>query len=324
MLRCVHRPDIPAMPYLHGLANTPDGQAAYNGDHGKHSEKCYANTTDGAMLNVDLHCHSTVSDGVLAPEAVAARAHANGVRLWALTDHDELDGIPAARRAAANLGMGYVPGVEISITWAGQTVHIVGLQIDETNAQLALGLAATRNGRERRAREMAEQLARVGIPGAYEGALKFVANPDLIGRTHFARYIIECGVCPDVSTVFRHYLIEGKPGFVPHRWATLLQAVTWIREAGGVAVVAHPGRYKFSKLATDEFFNTFKDLGGSAIEVMTGSHTVDQYAVYAKVAKRYGFQVSRGSDFHGPGESRIDLGMLPPCPSGLVPVWRDW
>lgn len=276
------------------------------------------------MRNVDLHCHSTISDGLLTPADVAARAKRNGVDLWALTDHDELDGIAPARAAAAELGLEYVPGVEISITWAGQTVHIVGLQIDETNPPLALGLRATRSGRERRAHEMADQLARVGIPDAYAGALKFVGNPDLIGRTHFARYIIELGVCPDVSSVFRSYLIEGKPGYVPHRWATLTQAVTWILGAGGVAVVAHPGRYKFSKLAFDEFFKDFKELGGTAIEVMTGSHTVEQYATYAKLAKHYGFLASRGSDFHGPGESRVDLGALPPFPAGLLPVWRDW
>lgn len=276
------------------------------------------------MRNVDLHCHSNISDGVLAPSAVAARAHANGVDLWALTDHDELDGIAPARAAATALGLAFVPGVEISVTWANETVHIVGLQIDETNLHLANGLKDTRSGRERRAREMAAQLDRAGIPGAFEGALKFVGNPDLIGRTHFARYLIELGVCENVAAVFKSYLVEGKPGFVPHRWATLSQTIDWIRGAGGVAVVAHPGRYRFAKLAYDEFFNTFKDLGGTAIEVMTGSHTVDQYAEYAKVAKRYGFLASRGSDFHSPGESRIDLGALPACPVGLAPVWRDW
>jgi predicted metal-dependent phosphoesterase TrpH len=218
----------------------------------------------------------------------------------------------------------YVPGVEISITWAGQTVHIVGLQIDETNAVLAQGLINTRSGRERRAHEMAAQLAAVGIPGAYEGALKFVANPDLISRTHFARYIIERGMCSDISDVFRHYMIEGKPGFIPHRWATLKEAVTWIRGAGGVAVVAHPGRYKFSDLEAGAFFDEFKQLGGAAIEVMTGSHTVDQYDTYARVAKAYGFMASRGSDFHGPGESRVDLGALPPLPDSVVPVWHNW
>ncbi|HCE10819.1 MAG TPA: phosphatase [Oxalobacteraceae bacterium] len=276
------------------------------------------------MLNVDLHCHSNVSDGVLAPAAVAARAKANGVDVWALTDHDELDGIAAAREAAADLGLQYVAGVEISITWAGQTVHIVGLKIDETNADLTQGLINTRSGRERRAHEMAAQLAAAGIPAAYEGALKFVANPDLISRTHFARYIIELGVCGNIGDVFRHYMIEGKPGFVPHRWATLKQAVTWIRGAGGVAVVAHPGRYSFSDLQAGVFFDEFKQLGGAAIEVMTGSHTVDQYDTFAKVAQAYGFMASRGSDFHGPGESRIDLGALPPLPDSVVPVWHDW
>ena len=276
------------------------------------------------MRNVDLHCHSSVSDGVLAPAAVAARAHANGVDLWALTDHDELEGIAPARAAAKALGLGFVPGVEISVTWANQTVHVVGLQIDETNLQLANGLKDTRSGRERRAREMAAQLELAGIPGTFDGALKFVGNPDLIGRTHFARYLIEIGVRENVAAVFKDYLIEGKPGFVPHRWATLSQAVDWILGAGGVAVIAHPGRYRFARLAYDELFNTFKDLGGTAIEVMTGSHTVDQYAEYAKVARHHGFKASRGSDFHSPGESRIDLGALPACPPGLVPVWRDW
>ena len=276
------------------------------------------------ILNVDLHCHSNVSDGVLTPSALAARAKANGVDVWALTDHDEIDGIAAARAAAADLGLRFIPGVEISVTWAGQTVHIVGLRIDETNPALVQGLVATRGGREARAREMADQLAAVGIPDAFEGALKFVGNPDLISRTHFARYIVERGVCSDIGAVFRNYLIEGKPGYVPHRWATLRQAVTWIHGAGGVAVVAHPGRYDLNDMALHALFDEFKSLGGTAIEVTTGSHSVDQYAFYAKVANSYGFLASRGSDFHAPGESRIDLGMLPDLPQSVRPVWHNW
>jgi predicted metal-dependent phosphoesterase TrpH len=277
------------------------------------------------MLNIDLHCHSNVSDGVLPPADVAARAKANGVDVWALTDHDEVSGIAAARAAAAELDMQYVAGVEISITWANETIHIVGLQIDETDQTLIDGLYATRSGRERRAHEMADQLAAVGIPGAYEGALQYVGNPDLISRTHFARYIIETGVCKDVTDVFKHYMLEGKPGFVPHSWSTLEQAVSWIRGAGGTAVIAHPGRYKrLSDLAMSEFFDAFKQLGGTAIEVVTGSHTPDQYEQYARVANHYGFRASRGSDFHAPGESRIDLGTLPPLPDNVVPVWHDW
>lgn len=276
------------------------------------------------MLNADLHSHSNFSDGTLPPADLAARAKAHGVDVWAMTDHDEVSGIAEARVAATALDLPFVPGVEISITWAAQTVHIVGLQIDEKNPALVQGLAATRGGREQRAREISAQLAAAGIPDAFEGALKFVGNPDLISRTHFARYIIELGLSKDLHDVFADYLGEGKPGFVPHRWATLQNAVEWIRGAGGIAVIAHPGRYKFSDLAFDALFQEFKDLGGAGIEVTTGSHTVDQYDYYAKVAKTYGFLASRGSDFHGPGESRIDLGKLPPLPHGVTPVWHDW
>ena len=276
------------------------------------------------MLNVDMHCHSNVSDGLLLPEQVAARAKANGVDVWALTDHDEIGGVAVARQAAEALGMRHVAGVEISVTWAGQTVHIVGLRIDETNAALVQGLTATRNGRERRARDIAAGLAKVGISGAFEGALKHVGNPDLISRTHFARFLVETGYCVDTKEVFRKYLCEGKPGYVPHRWATLAEAVDWIRGADGVAVIAHPGRYHYSDLEFGALFDEFKQLGGTAIEVHTGSHTPDQYEEYARVAQQYGFLASIGSDFHGPGESRVDLGQLPPLPSGLKPVWHDW
>ncbi|MES3021086.1 MAG: 3',5'-nucleoside bisphosphate phosphatase [Pseudomonadota bacterium] len=276
------------------------------------------------MLKVDLHCHSNVSDGVLTPECVAEHAHKAGVDVWALTDHDEVGGVVRARAAALALGMQFVSGVEISITWAGITVHIVGLQVDETNATLLQGLEATRSGRDSRGREMAEQLAKVGIHGAYEGALKYVGNPDLMSRTHFARYLVECGVCANLPEVFRRYLTEGKPGFVPHRWASLEQAVGWIRAAGGVAVVAHPGRYKMDHLMQGIMFDEFKQLGGKAIEVVTGSHTPDQYPIYAALAKRYGFLASRGTDFHAPGEARVDFAGLPPLPASVTPVWHDW
>jgi predicted metal-dependent phosphoesterase TrpH len=276
------------------------------------------------MLKVDLHCHSNVSDGVLAPAAVAAYARKDGVDVWALTDHDEVGGVKAARQAATELGMRFVPGVEISTTWAGETVHIVGLQIDEDNQALVKGLTSSRSGRDARGREIGAQLAQAGIPGAYEGALKYVDNPDLMSRTHFARYLVEIGACPSTHEVFRKYLTEGKPGWVPHRWATLEQAVTWIRGAGGIPVIAHPGRYKFTPLMEGALFDEFKQLGGNAIEVVTGSHTPEQYPVYAELARRYGFLASRGTDFHAPGESRVEFAMLPPLPSGLTPVWHDW
>lgn len=275
-------------------------------------------------LKVDLHCHSNVSDGVLAPAAVAQTARKAGVDVWALTDHDEVDGVAEARAAAQALGMQFVSGVEISITWAKETVHIVGLQIDETHAGLCAGLAATRAGRDNRGRQIAAELAKAGIADAYEGALKFVGNPDLMSRTHFARYLVEQGVCPSIPDVFKKYLSEGKPGYVPHRWATLEDAVGWIRAAGGIAVIAHPGRYKFNDMAQGVLFDEFKQLGGTAIEVVTGSHTPDQYPEYAELARRYGFLASRGTDFHAPGEARVDFALLPPLPAGVTPVWHDW
>ncbi len=275
-------------------------------------------------LNVDLHCHSTISDGVLAPAQVASRAKENGVDVWALTDHDEIRGIAEARSAALDLGMRYITGLEVSVTWAGSTIHIVGLNVDETNQNLINGLAQTRSGRQQRAEDMAADLARAGIPNVYQGALKYVGNPDLISRSHFARYLVEIGVCEDVHSVFKRYLTEGKPGFVPHRWATLGEAVGWIRGAGGEAVVAHPGRYNLRPVAFDVFFREFKAYGGSAIEVVTGSHTVDQYSEYTKIANRYGFMGSRGSDFHSPDDQSPDLGQLPPLAKNLKPVWHDW
>ncbi|MDB5732182.1 MAG: phosphoesterase [Variovorax sp.] len=275
-----------------------------------------------SILNADLHCHSVVSDGTLTPEALAERAAGNGVELWALTDHDEIGGQHRARAAAHAQGMKYLTGAEVSVTFAGESVHIVGLGFDADAAALRQGLLATRSGREARAREMSDGLTRVGIEGAYEGALKFVGNPELISRTHFARFLVESGVCKDTYEVFRKYLTEGKPGYVPHRWATLRDAVRWITEAGGIAVVAHPGRYRFTANEEYALFSEFKLHGGRAIEVVTGSHTPAEYVEYADKALEFGFAASRGSDFHSPGESHTDLGKLPWLPGALTPVWE--
>jgi hypothetical protein len=275
-------------------------------------------------MNVDLHCHSTVSDGVLSPRNVAARAFANGVDVWALTDHDEVGGLVEAASAAAELGLRFITGVEISVTWAAQTVHIVGLGFDPTDAGLAEGLRRTRMGRSDRARRIGDRLADMGMPGAYEGALPFAGNPDLISRTHFARYLVEAGFCPDVQTVFTKYLGDDRPGQVAIQWATLAEAVGWIRKAGGRAVIAHPGRYKYTPMQFSALFDEFQELGGEGIEVTTGSHTSEEARRYADVARQRGFLASRGSDFHSPQESRIDLGQLPPLPDDLRPVWHDW
>lgn len=274
------------------------------------------------ILNADLHCHSVVSDGTLTPEALAERAKLNGVELWALTDHDEIGGQRRAAAAAKAQGMRYLTGTEISVTFANETVHIVGLGFDADDSAMLQGLEDTRGGRGQRAMEMAEGLAQVGIKGAYEGALKFVGNPALISRTHFARFLVESGVCRETSEVFRKYLTEGKPGYVAHRWASLKHAVEWITQAGGIAVIAHPARYKFTPNEEYALFTEFKAHGGQGVEVVTGSHTAQEYVKYAETAKEFGLAASRGSDFHSPDESHTDLGTLPFLPGGLTPVWE--
>ena len=276
------------------------------------------------MLNADLHCHSVVSDGTLEPEALAARAKANGVELWALTDHDELGGQQRARAAAARLGLPYLTGTEISVSFAGVTVHIVGLGFDADDPALHAGLAATRGGRRERALEMAEGLAKVGIKDTFDGALQYVGNPELISRTHFARYLVDTGICDDTHDVFRRYLVEGKPGYVPHRWANLRDAVTWIIDAGGLAVIAHPARYRFTPTEEYALFSEFQAHGGQGVEVTCGSHSASEVVKYADVAREFGLLASRGSDFHSPGESRTELGSLPDLPGQVTPVWSLW
>lgn len=276
-----------------------------------------------ASLNADLHCHSVVSDGTLTPEALAERAKAGGVELWALTDHDEIGGQARAIAAAKANGMAYLTGTEISVSFAGRVVHIVGLGFDHEAPEMIDGLRATRGGREARAREMAASLAQVGIPGAFEGALQYVGNPDLISRTHFARFLVDAGYCADVPEVFRRFLTEGKPGFVPHKWATLKDAVGWITRAGGVAVIAHPGRYDFTPTEEYALITEFIGHGGRGIEVVTGSHTAAEFVKYADTALEFGLLASRGSDFHCPEESRTDLGALPALSGKLTPVWAE-
>lgn len=275
-----------------------------------------------SILNADLHCHSVVSDGTLTPEALAQRAHDHGVELWALTDHDELGGQQRAAAAALALGMPYLSGTEISVTFIGKTVHIVGLGFDYHDARLRQGLVQTRGGRGQRAQEMAAGLAKIGIHGAYEGALKYAGNPELISRTHFARFLVEVGACKDTNEVFRKYLTEGKPGFVEHRWASLKDAVNWITQAGGVAVIAHPARYGFSANEEYALFTEFKLHGGQGVEVVTGSHSTAEYQTYANMAREFELAASRGSDFHSPDESHTELGTLPYLPGNLTPVWE--
>lgn len=273
-------------------------------------------------LNADLHSHSTISDGTLRPRDLVLRAAAQGVELFALTDHDELDGLAEAADCARQVGLAFVPGVEVSVTWAERTVHVVGLGIDAADPALRDGLAGVRSGRTERARQMGDQLAGAGIGDAFEGALKYVGNPDLISRTHFARYLVECGVCRDTREVFGRFLVEGKPGYVPHRWAQLAQAVRWIVGAGGIAVIAHPGRYRFTETELWALAAEFRQLGGTGLEVVTSNHGAAETQRFAALALEFGFAASRGSDFHGPGESHAELGQVAALPHRLTPVWE--
>lgn len=274
--------------------------------------------------NIDLHCHSNVSDGMLPPADLVARAAGQGVTVLALTDHDDVAGLAQARIAANELGVCLINGVEISVSWGTHTLHIVGLNIDPDNPQLVAGLTAIRAGRGERAIRMAEQLAKAGIPDSLAGAYQHAENPNLIGRMHFARYMVAQGLVKDVRTVFKKYLVKGKPGYVSHQWADIADAVSWIRASGGQAVLAHPGRYQMGSGKMHELLEVFKSVGGEGIEVVTGSHTLEQYPYFANLAQKFGLLSSRGSDFHAPGEGYRDIGRLPPLPAMCTPIWQNW
>jgi len=272
---------------------------------------------------IDLHCHSTLSDGLLTPEQLVAHAASQGVQVLALTDHDEVGGLARARAAADNHGVAFIDGVEISVTWKKRTLHIVGLRVDPNYAPLVEAFASVRQGRETRAMQMAEGLAKVGIHGAYEGA-KAIAGTSLLTRSHFAQFMVQQGHAKNIKSVFKKYLVKGKPGYVNHEWMSLAEAVSLIRDSGGEAVLAHPGRYDLGFVNMHLLLHEFRQLGGVGIEVVTGSHQPPQYDQFAKLAHRFDLKASRGSDYHGPGMSYLDMGMLPALPVGCVPVWRDW
>lgn len=277
-----------------------------------------------SLMNVDLHCHSTVSDGLLPPAEVVGRAFRNGVQMLALTDHDEISGLTEARERAAELGLRLIDGVEISVSWDDHTIHIVGLNVDPSQQVLRDGLARIRSTRDRRAGLIAASLDNAGIPDALQGALAYAGNPALISRAHFARFLAQQGYARDMKSVFEHYLVWGKPGYVPHQWAELGEAVNWIRAGGGTAVIAHPGRYRMTPKDMRDFIASFRDLGGEGLEVVSGAHSPEQYREYGALAREFGLLASRASDFHGAKESRVDLGKLPDLPANLTPVWQNW
>jgi predicted metal-dependent phosphoesterase TrpH len=273
---------------------------------------------------IDLHCHSSWSDGGLTPRELIARAARRGVRVLALTDHDTVEGIAEAQLAARQHGLLLVAGVEISVTWSGRTLHVVGLGVDPDNPELDRGLIEVRAGRGRRAAAIADRLARLGIPGVLAGASALASNQAMLGRTHIARHLVAIGAVKDTKAAFRRYLGEGKPGYVKHRWASLPDAISWIRSAGGVAVLAHPGRYDLSAARLVALLHEFRELGGAGVEVVTASHAPEQVQRIASLAQACSLEASAGSDFHSPEDSWMDLGGLPELPQACRPIWRDW
>lgn len=272
---------------------------------------------------IDLHTHSNISDGLLTPTELVEHAANSGVRVLALTDHDDIGGLAEARQIAEQHGIRLINGVEISVTWKKRTLHIVGLNINPDDEALKSQLSAVRLSRLERARQMALGLEKSGIQGSFEGASAY-AQQSIITRMHFARFLVEHGYAKDPKAVFKKYLVKGKPGYVDHEWMSLESALGLIINSGGVAVLAHPGRYEIKRTNMLLLLEEFRALGGAAIEVVTGSHTAAQYVEYAKYAQLFGLKASQGSDYHGKGISFMGMGRLPDLPGNCIPVWQDW
>jgi len=272
---------------------------------------------------IDLHSHSNVSDGLFSPAELVEHAANHGVRMLALTDHDDIGGLAAAQQAAIEHGIRLVNGVEISVTWKKRTLHIVGLNINPEDVPLINGLAEVKKNRLERARQMALGLEKVGIYGSFEAA-SVLANQSILTRMHFARFLVEHNHAKDAKSVFKKFLVKGKPGFVDHQWMSLEAALGLITASGGTPVLAHPGRYDLGRTSMLLLLEEFRSLGGVAIEVVTGSHTAAQYVEYAKYSQMFGLKASQGSDYHGKGISFMEMGRLPALPSNCIPVWHDW
>lgn len=273
-------------------------------------------------LHCDLHSHSTVSDGTLSPSELVLRAHEKEVEVFALTDHDATEGLKEAAEMAAKVGLNFIPGIEVSVTWSHQTIHILGLGINPDDEDLNKGLMVLREFRERRGEEIALKLEKKGLENPLEGAKKF-ANGEILSRTHFARYLVEQGKAKDMRQVFKRYLVQGKPGYVAGKWASLEEALSWIHGAGGIAIIAHPARYKLSATRLRQLIAEFKELGGLGFEAVSGSHSPDEEQRMAQLANKFGLYISKGSDFHSPENIYRELGYLPDIPAGSIPIWHS-
>lgn len=284
-----------------------------------------ASILSGMKSVADLHSHSRYSDGTLSVTELVTLAKSRGVALLALTDHDELQGMPEAKLAAQQQGLQWVSGVEISAQWAGASVHILGLRIDADDMALRAALNSTRKMRKVRAQQMSDSLAEAGIPNVFRGALAYAPNPELISRTHFARYLVDTGVCASFGEVFGRFMKPGKPGYVKQEWLPMTDAISLIHGAGGRAVLAHPGRYEVDPFGgVNSLLRAFVDAGGDGVEVVCAAHHPSEWAQFGALARKFGLLASIGSDFHSHAESRVKFGDLPLLSPNLKPVWHDW
>jgi 3',5'-nucleoside bisphosphate phosphatase len=269
----------------------------------------------------DLHCHSTASDGSLAPTEVVQRAFEHGVTALALTDHDTTDGLAEAQSKANTLGIHFIPGIELSANWNGKCLHIVGLGINPAHPPLAEATKILQKTRMERAEKIAEKLQAKRISGALEAVIA-AAGDGMITRTHFADFLVSQNHVSTQQEAFDRYLAKGKAAYVSTPWADMEQAVSWINESGGIAVLAHPLRYKLTANAMKRLLTVFKTAGGKAIEVVTGRCNNDEIARVAAYASRFELAGSSGSDFHSPNNQWVELGKLQPLPDQISPVWE--
>ncbi len=279
----------------------------------------------------DLHCHSNLSDGILSPEALVSRAKTQKVTTLALTDHDTLAGVQRAQAQASIEGLTLIPGIEFSSQWGGRGVHIVGLNIELTSTAIDRAVNQQIETRRDRAVHIAARLEKQGIRCALEGAMSIAANErqgngeeGVIGRPHFAKYLVREGYVANINQAFKRYLGAGKPGDIKQMWPEIGDVVEWINQSGGVAVLAHPAKYKMTRTKLRALACDFADVGGKGLELISGKQPVGLAEELAKIAAKYQLRGSCGSDFHVPGQAWQELGQFGEMPRSIEPIWGEW
>jgi predicted metal-dependent phosphoesterase TrpH len=273
------------------------------------------------VMRADLHTHSNASDGTLSPDELLAQAQAAGVELLSITDHDTVAGLHALQNHTN--GCRLIPGIELSTNWRKTAIHVIGLNIDPNNETLGNGIERQQEARRQRASAIAAKLGKLGFTDTLEGATR-IAGSAGIARPHFALHLVETGQVKSVKDAFRKYLGPGKAGDIRELWAELDEVMSWIHAAGGVAVLAHPAKYKLSNLKLEELTRDFRLAGGDALEVISGRQDSSLTVRLGKLANRHGLLASCGSDFHEPGRNWGQLGEVAALPAGCSPVWQDW